>query len=252
MKNILLTLLLLPVNLLLQAQAVGYQGKNCIVKAGFLPVNNLFARSIGYSLDDDYYDDRKDPVLFYPVARFSVEYAIFKNWSIEARYNPMHMSANILYSDNVSDTYDLILGTSAGSMYSLSFKYYLTETAAPLGNYFSLSPALYAYSTRLEESKFAENPAPQALLDQTFPDVQLAGIFIGYGWQTVFWDKVALDLSLEAGFFMQDAATAETFDPILADGRYAITYRGPLQANFTNLKGFLFAVPAIQVGYLLF
>ena len=235
------------------SQSIGYQGKKFIAEIGYLPANTLAAKYFKYSLADDHYSDTEYPILVKHLPRVSIEYALFNSGSLEFKYNPFRVDCNMTYIDNQTNITDLICGETKGNMFSFGYKSYLTPTAAPLGTYFGVSATVFSFTSSFVESDFASGPAPQGFFDHTFEKDKWIGLFVSYGVQTIFWDKVTLDIALEGGYFFGDPTDYATTEPIAADDRYSLVdYYTPSYNNLINTRAYFFVVPSLNVGYLLF
>lgn len=237
----------------MNAQSVGYQGKKFMAELGYSPLTNIASKYFSYALADDHYADGNDPLLFKHVVKVSVEYTLFNSGSFVVRYNPFNYTSNINYYSVNDDLTDLVGVESKGHMISLGYKMYTTATPAPLGTYFGLYFTRYSFSTELVQSEFSRNKVPEELANYQWDQSTTMGISLSYGVKTIFWDKVTMDISLEAGYFLDNTHTNSSFDNELLGGDYQISSSTYPQGNtIKNARAFFFAVPTVAFGYLAF
>ncbi len=237
----------------LNAQSVGYQGKKFMVELGYSPLSNLSAKYFSYNLADDYYTEENQPIMFKHIIKLNVEYALFNSGSFVLRYNPFNYTSNINYYSVNDDLTDLIGVESKGHMFSLGYKTYTTATPAPLGTYFGFYVTRYGFSTELVQSEFSRNNVPDELANYQWEESSTMGISVSYGVKTIFWDKVTMDISLEAGYFLDNSHTSSSFDNELLGGDYEISSSLYPQGNtIKNARAFFFAVPTVSFGFLAF
>ncbi|MFI5172778.1 MAG: hypothetical protein ACHQFW_10325 [Chitinophagales bacterium] len=242
-------------------QAVGYQGKKFMVEIGYSPASNLAARYTNYMLEDDYYgpedpflSKEKDPILFKHIPKLNIEYVIFNSGSIVLRYNPFAITSNVFYFDSFTNERDLVGVRSHGHMFSIGYKSYTSATAAPLGGYFGVYGTIYSFNTEFTDSKYGVNLMPGEFGNFVFEKTSLPGLSVSYGVKNIFWDKMTLDISLEAGYFFKDVGEyilAEELD--LGDQYYLQNeFVNPIYNSVYNTRAFFFAVPTVSIGYLAF
>ncbi len=235
------------------AQAIGYQGKKFMAELGYSPVSNLSAKYFSYGLADDYYDDANDPILFKHLIKVNLEYTVFNSGSLVFRYNPFNYTSNINYYSTATDITDLVGIESKGNMFAFGYKSYTTPTAAPLGKYFGFYVTRYSYSTALVQSEFSRNSVPEPLANFKWDKVSSIGLSVSYGVKTIFYDKLTMDISLEAGYFFDNAVSSVNFDNALLGAEYQfVSDAYPQQTTLINTRAFFFAVPTIAFGYLAF
>ncbi len=240
----------------LQAQSVGYQGKKFMVELGYSPLSNLATKYFDIPLTDDYYINdgvENDPLLFKHIIKLNVEYIIFNSGSIVLRYNPFNYTSNINYLAVEDDVIDLVGAESKGNMFSFGYKTYTTATPAPLGSYFGFYITNYSFNTQLVKSEFSRNNIPDDLANYKWDKSSTLGFSVSYGAKTIFWDKVTMDISLEAGYFLDNEHTNSSFNNELLGGEYEILSSSYPQGNtIKNTRTFFFAVPTVSFGYLAF
>ena len=103
------------------------------------------------------------------------------------------------------------------------------------------------------DSKFADNKAPEVFLEYPSSKNHLFGLFGQIGVKNIFWDKVILDVQIDAGYFFgqgEDYYTdtnTEEFSPYVLSLTSDIMYY-----TVYNTKAFFFLAPSVNIGYLIF
>lgn len=260
MKTLRILFLLLLVPVISFSQAVGYQGKKFIVELGYIPASNLSAILLDYNFADSYYSNdienpgARDPLVFKHLPKVEIEYVVARYSSIFFRYNPFKNISNIEYYDqNTGLTEDYIGAQSKGSMISLGYRKYTNGNIAPLGGYWGLYGTSYSFENSFTDSKFADHPAPESFLEYPAEKNRLLGLFGQIGVKNIFWDKVVLDVQIDAGYFFgkEEVYFEEEYGDAFSP--YGLSTDADLMYyTIINTRAFFFLTPSINIGYLVF
>lgn len=237
---------------MLQAQAVGYQGKKFMIEAGFSPASNLLLRYLDYNMINDGIPEGEiAPMEFKIIPRIGFETVVFNSGSFFVRVNPFNYSSTLSYFDNIYDETHLLQLDTKGFMFSLGYKSYNTPTPAPLGTYWGFNLTRYNFNSSFEKSPDDQQAIPDLIANKLISESGSWGIFVSYGSKFIYWDKMTLDISLEGGYFFD---TPEGKDPYPEDSfGEDFTYNPeyyPQTVNLINTRAFFFVMPTLQVGYL--
>lgn len=266
MKNLIIFNILFLISFQLFSQAVGYQGKKFMIEFGYSPSNNLTSKSLGFLLADDYYNsydahgyyteyplDEKDPLVFNHNFKLSMEYVIFKRGSLFVSANPVNITSNFYYRDNLAyDSFEpiaLVAGKSKGYMLNAGFKAFLSATPAPLGPYAGVILSYYSFTTELTESEFSNEPIPEEIIGYTTDKYGTTGGFVILGSKSIFWDKMTFDFMLQAGIYA--STFADVYEYNFPDSQYSFEF-DPNDYTLRNTTIFFTVSPTLSIGYLLF
>jgi hypothetical protein len=260
MKTILFFVFISVFRMISFSQAVGYQGKKLIAEIGYIPANNVSAILLDYNLADDYYSNdfenpgARDPVIFKHLLKFEIEYAAFRYGSLFFRYNPFTINSNVEYYDQATGLrVDYVSAESKGGMISLGYRKYTNGNLAPLGSYWGLYGTQYSFESRFTDSKFAEEKTPEVFLEYPSSKNHLFGLFGQIGVKNIFWDKVILDIQIDAGYFFGQGEDYYSEGGIDEFAPYDLSSSSDIMYyTVYNTKAFFFLTPSINVGYLIF
>lgn len=260
MKTLLLIIFLSVFRIISFSQAVGYQGKKLIAEIGYIPANNVSAILLDYNLADDYYSNDpenpggKDPVIFKHLPKFEIEYAAFRYGSLFFRYNPFTINSNVEYYDQATGlSVDYVGAESKGGMISLGYRKYTNGNLAPLGSYWGIYGTQYSFESSFTDSKFADNKAPEVFLEYPSSKNHLFGLFGQIGVKNIYWDKVILDVQIDAGYFFGQGEDYNTYTNLDEFSPYVLSLSSDIMYyTVYNTKAFFFLAPSINIGYLIF
>lgn len=234
------------------AQPVGYLGKQCILSGGLGIGSNVLANfAPDYYIDDLVAEGDEPSFAIKPFFHVQAEVVVLDHFSLFARWQPVHFRVNAGIYEDIYTPYGLSLVTAKGGMTGVGWRWYFTETPAPLTNYFTFSLLYLNYDITVEEHSENFGVVPEDLLTREHPGGPNYGISAGFGFQNIYYDKLCLDFCMELNYIFQNAAQGFSFPT--DDSDYSFNELSePSELVRRNMNVFIVAQPALHVGYLLF